>query len=128
MVIAAPGHLLPEPTKATSKKLKNSYAQYAQNIDIRWLQVDFTAVGTPMDVHGDNKSQSGTDHTDCHSVSMRTSDGKNKVWVYRGPGIGDMLDTFEVPDGTKEETLRIMLERATGLDAAGNKVKIAAQT
>ncbi|KAH0360418.1 hypothetical protein KCU65_g9407, partial [Aureobasidium melanogenum] len=102
------------------------YALYAQNIDIRWLQVSFTGpVGEPMDIHGDSKSvQSGKRNITCHSVSMRTSDGKNKVWVYRGAGTKYVQDIFEVPAGTREETLRIMLERATGLDANGNKVEI----
>ncbi|CAD0099714.1 unnamed protein product [Aureobasidium mustum] len=114
----------------TNKPISNAeaqklYALYAKNIDVCFLQVTFSGpVGEPMDIHGDNKSVKSKRNITCHSVSMRTSDGKNKVWVYRGSGTKYLQDTFEVPDGTKEETLRIMLERATGLDAAGNKVEI----
>ncbi|KAH0354286.1 hypothetical protein KCU81_g1530, partial [Aureobasidium melanogenum] len=116
---------------STNKPISTSdaqkiYAQYAKNIDIRFLQVNFSgSVGQPMDVHGDKKSvKSGKHNITCHSVSMRTSDGKNKVWVYRGAGTKYVQDIFEVPEGTEEETLKIMLERATGLDANGNKVEI----
>ncbi|KAG9579644.1 hypothetical protein KCU77_g12383, partial [Aureobasidium melanogenum] len=81
-------------------------------------------VGEPVDIHGDNKSLKSKRNITCHSVSMRTSNGKNKVWVYRGSGTKYLQDNFEVPEGTKEEALKIMLERATGLDADGNKVEI----
>ncbi|CAD0086639.1 unnamed protein product [Aureobasidium vineae] len=104
---------------------KELYAQYAKNIDIRFLQVTFTGtVGDSVDVHGDSKSIRSKRNITCHSVTMRTTDGKNRLWVYRGPGTKYLQDTFELPDGTKEEALRIMIERATGFDAAGNKIEI----
>jgi hypothetical protein len=34
-------------------------------------------------------------------------------------------DRFEVEEPTKEEVSRVMLETATGVDAAGNKVAMA---
>ena len=57
-------------------------------------------------------------------MTMRTTDQKNKVWVYRGKGTKYLQDTFEIDEPTAEEFVKVMLERATGLDAAGNKVVI----
>jgi hypothetical protein len=57
-------------------------------------------------------------------LTMRTTDNKNKVWVYRGRGTKYLQDTFDIDEPTKEEFLRVLLERATGVDANGNKVEI----
>jgi len=90
------------------------------------LQVTFNAgVGVHMDVHGDKKSFKTEKNITSRSVTMNTTDGKWKVWVYRDSSFKWQQDTFEVQEGTKEEFLRVMLERATGVDAAGNKIKIA---
>lgn len=56
-------------------------------------------------------------------MTMRTTDGKYKMWVYRGRGEKYLHDTFEVEVGTKEEALKVMIERATGKDAHGNRIE-----
>jgi hypothetical protein len=58
-------------------------------------------------------------------MTMRTTDHKNKVWVYRGKGTKYLQDTFDIDEPTPEEFVKVMLERATGVDAKGNKVVIA---
>ena len=89
------------------------------------MQVTFDAgVGVQMDVHGDKKSLKTEKNITFRSSTMNTTDGKWKVWVYRDSSYKWQQDAFELQEGTKEEFLRVMLERATGVDAAGNKVVI----
>jgi hypothetical protein len=53
-------------------------------------------------------------------MTMVTSDVKFKVWVFRGKGEKYQQDYFGVEVPNREEVVRVMLERATGLDADGN--------
>lgn len=100
---------------------------YAKNIDLKFLGVDFeNDVGKMCPVHGDNKSIKSKRNVVFHSTTMHTSDGKFKVWVVRSKSKYTQ-DIFEVKKPTKEEFLKVMLERATGKDAAGNKIIIKAE-
>ncbi|KAL2034453.1 hypothetical protein VTO58DRAFT_105167 [Aureobasidium pullulans] len=104
---------------------KEAYAQYAQNIDIRFLLCTFHGIiGETYDIHGDNKSLKSKVKVNFHSKCMHTSDGKFRVWVYRSKGVKYPQDVFEIKEGTNEELLKVMLERSTGKDAAGNKVVV----
>jgi len=105
---------------------KKNYAVYAKNIDIKHLSVNFDGEpGRKEIVHGDKKSvKSHKGNVTFRSKTMVSSDGKFKVWVYRGPTEKWLQDAFEVESPTAEEVLRVMLERATGVDAEGNKVEI----
>jgi hypothetical protein len=53
-------------------------------------------------------------------MTMVTSDGKFEVPVFRGTGEKYQQDCFKVEIPTREEVVRVMRERATGLDADGN--------
>jgi hypothetical protein len=109
-----------------ANRAKVAYSLYAKNIDVKILQADFHgAIGETIDVHGDKKSFRTKDNITFHSTTMRTSDGKFKVWVYRGPDYNWLQDTFEIKEPTNEEFLKVLLERSTGLDADGKKVVIA---
>ncbi|TIA53107.1 hypothetical protein D6C77_08254 [Aureobasidium pullulans] len=107
--------------------MQRAYAMYAKNIDLKFLGVDFeNDVGKMCPVHGDNKSIKSKRNVVFHSTTMHTSDGKFKVWVVRSKSKYTQ-DIFEVKKPTKEEFLKVMLERATGKDAAGNKIIIKAE-
>ncbi|THY11046.1 hypothetical protein D6D02_05995 [Aureobasidium pullulans] len=116
------GRLVSNQTMSASDA-KKIYEIYATNIDIRHVKSTFNGViGKMYDVHGDTKSVKSRFNVTIHTTTMHTSDGKFKVWVYRGKGEKFLQDHFEISEGTKEEMLKIMLERATGKDAAGNKI------
>jgi hypothetical protein len=107
----------------TANKAKEAYALYAKNINLDDLKVFFDgAVGKPIYVHGDRKSYQTKHNVVFKSTTMHTSDGKFKCWVYRGTDMKWIQDKFEVEVPTKEEWLKVLLERATGVDAEGNKI------
>jgi hypothetical protein len=116
-----------QKTLLNKKEEQANYACCAQNIKVESLECFFEKPVKKKDVHGDNKSvMSPYGEVTFHSKTMLTKDGKYKVWVFRGDGEKNIQDAFEVKIPTSEELLRVMLERATGLDAQGNKVEIAA--
>ncbi|THY89668.1 hypothetical protein D6C93_06820 [Aureobasidium pullulans] len=105
---------------------KKAYALYAQNIDIRFLTCEFNGdIGKPYRVHGDIKSVKSVLGVTFHTKTMHSTDGKYKVWVWRDEAEKFSQDKFDVDIPTNEEVLRVMLERATGKDVAGNKVVVA---
>jgi hypothetical protein len=108
-----------------NESFKN-YAIYAKNINPSDLTTDFSGKpGEKKKVHGDKKSvKSVGPQVVFHSMTMVTTDGKFKVWVFRGKGEKWQQDCFEVEIPTREEVVRVMLERATGLDACGNKIEV----
>jgi hypothetical protein len=123
-----PANSFPKAKKITKKPISTSdakklYALYAKNIDVEHLQVTFNDA-QPLEVHGACRSVSSKYGVSLHCLTMRTTDNKNKVWVYRGRGTKYLQDTFDIDEPTKEEFLRVMLERATGVDVNGNKVEI----
>lgn len=117
---------LPSNQPLSKSDAQKNYAVYAKNINVNFLSCDFNnKPGNKVPVHGDKKSiKSAKGHVTFHSKTMITTDGKYKVYVFRGPGEKWVQDSFEVELPTPEEVLKVMLERATGLDAAGNKVEI----
>jgi len=113
----------PSDKPITASELKDQYAEYARGIVVHYLNVTFEDKRL-WPVHGDSKAMTSYENTAFHTVTMRTTDHENKVWVYRGKGIQCQVDTFNIDEPTREELVRVMLERATGFDAAGNKVEI----
>jgi hypothetical protein len=109
----------------TANKAKEAYTLYAKNIDIKDLKVFFDGdVGKPIYVHGDRKSFRTKPNVVFKFTTMHTTDGEYKCWVYHGTDMKWCQDTFEVEIPTKEEWLKVLLERATGFDAEGNKIVI----
>jgi hypothetical protein len=53
-------------------------------------------------------------------MTMVTSDGRLEAPVFRGKGEQYQHDYFGVEIPTREKVVRVMLERATGLDVDGN--------
>jgi len=47
-------------------------------------------------------------------MTMKTTDGKFRVVVYRGEGVKYVQDSFELDGDNKMEILKVMRKRATG--------------
>jgi hypothetical protein len=64
---------------------------------------------------GVNKSsRSGIKGVIFRTVTMKTTNNKSRVVVYRGEGVKYVQDSFELDSGNKYEVVRVMRERATG--------------
>ncbi|KAH0288199.1 hypothetical protein M436DRAFT_64595 [Aureobasidium namibiae CBS 147.97] len=99
----------------SEKQCQKAYAAYALNIDNRWFDVKFGTVGEPYEIIGANKSfRSGINGVIFRTMTMKTTDVKFRVVVYRGESVKYVQDSFELDVGNKMEILKVMRERATG--------------
>jgi hypothetical protein len=71
----------------TEKECQNAYAAYALNIDARWFDVVSTHPGEMHEIIGASKSyRSGIIGAISRTVTMKTTEGKYRVVVWRGEG------------------------------------------
>lgn len=99
----------------TEKQGREDYALYALNIDPRWCDAIFGAPGESFEMTGINKSyKSGIKGVIFRTVTMKTSNEKYRVVIYRGEGAKYVQDSFESDTPNNYEVVRIMRERATG--------------
>jgi hypothetical protein len=99
----------------TKKECQKTYAAYAMKIDSKWFDVVLTSPGETHGIIGANKSyRSGIDGVIPRTITMKTTEWKFRVVVYRGEGVKYIQGSFELGVSHKQEVLRVLRERATG--------------